>query len=76
MLWFEIALDRHADDLLRASFETIKQAEDIAPTDDCLLSILWQKPPSNLWQKPPSKRFRQILLPHGTSRKEVRPERR
>ena len=25
--------------------------------------------------KPPSKRFRQILLPHGVSRKEVRPER-
>ena len=27
------------------------------------------------WQKPPSKRFRQILLPHGTSRRDVRPER-
>ena len=27
------------------------------------------------WQKPPSKRSRQILLPHGTSRREVRPER-
>jgi hypothetical protein len=27
------------------------------------------------WQKPSSKRFRQILLPHGCSRKEVRPER-
>jgi site-specific DNA recombinase len=51
----------------RENPETIKQAANIAPTDDCFLSILWQKPPS--------KRFRQILLPHGTSRNEVRPER-
>jgi len=27
------------------------------------------------WQKPPSKRSRQILLPHGASRTDVRPER-
>ncbi|MBR0933409.1 recombinase family protein [Bradyrhizobium jicamae] len=27
------------------------------------------------WKKPPSKRFREMLLPHGTSRREVRPER-
>ncbi|WP_029077513.1 recombinase family protein [Bradyrhizobium sp. th.b2] len=27
------------------------------------------------WQKPPSKRFREMLLPHGTPRKDVRPER-
>ena len=27
------------------------------------------------WQKPPSKRARQILLPHGLTRREVRPER-
>jgi site-specific DNA recombinase len=46
---------------------TTKLADDIAPTDDRLLSIPWQKPPS--------KRFRRILLPHGTSRKEIRPER-
>jgi site-specific DNA recombinase len=26
------------------------------------------------WQKPPSKRFREILLPHGSQRKDVRPE--
>src|SRR5262249_4669617 len=51
----------------RENPETIKPAEDIAPTDDRLLSILWQKPPP--------KRFRQILLPHGSSRNEVRPER-
>jgi site-specific DNA recombinase len=39
---------------------------------------VWSERPrrlSILWQKPPSKRFRQILLPHGTSRNEVRPER-
>jgi DNA invertase Pin-like site-specific DNA recombinase len=42
-------------------------AADNASTDDHLLSIPWQKPPS--------KRFRQILLPHGVSRKGVRPER-
>ena len=28
------------------------------------------------WQKPPSKRFGKILLPHGTPRENVRPERR
>jgi site-specific DNA recombinase len=47
---------------------TTKLADDIEePTDDRLLSIPWQNPPS--------KRFRQILLPHGSSRNEVRPER-
>jgi len=30
---------------------------------------------SVLWQKPPFKRFRKILLPHGTVRKDVRPDR-
>ena len=46
----------------------IRPADDIVePNDDCFLSIPWQKPPS--------KRFRQVLLPHGVSRKEVRPER-
>jgi hypothetical protein len=52
----------------RKSPATDKSADDIEePTDDCLLSIPWQKPPS--------KRFRQILLPHGVSRSKVRPER-
>ena len=37
------------------------------PIDDRVLSIPWQKPPS--------KRFREILLPHGSTRKEIRPER-
>jgi site-specific DNA recombinase len=27
------------------------------------------------WQKPPSKRFHKILLPHGTLREKIRPER-
>jgi hypothetical protein len=65
-------IDVHNDRLAirlrsRENPETIKQADNIAPTDDCLLSIPWQKPPS--------KKFRQILLPHGASRNEVRPER-
>jgi site-specific DNA recombinase len=42
-------------------------ADDFEPTGDRLLSIAWQKPPP--------KRFREILLPHGSSRNEVRPER-
>jgi site-specific DNA recombinase len=44
-----------------------KLADDVEATDNCLLSIPWQKPPS--------KRFREILLPHGSSRQEIRPER-
>jgi hypothetical protein len=30
---------------------------------------------SVLWQKPPSRRSREILLPHGTLRENIRPER-
>jgi site-specific DNA recombinase len=41
--------------------------DDGEPPDDRLLSVPWKKPPS--------KRFRQVLLPHGASRSEVRPER-
>lgn len=62
-------IDLHKDRLavrLR-SRETIKLADDIEPTDDRRLFIPWQKPPS--------KRFREILLPQGSSRKEIRPER-
>jgi hypothetical protein len=51
----------------RENPRTIKSSGDIEPTGDRLLSIPWQKPPS--------KKFRQILLPHGVSRKEIRPER-
>jgi hypothetical protein len=65
-------IDVHKDRLavrLRSleSSGAIKLADDFEPTGDRLLSIAWQKPPS--------KRFREILLPHGASRNEVRPER-
>jgi site-specific DNA recombinase len=66
-------IDVHADQLaVRLKSQEIpgtsKSPDDIEdPTHDRLLSIHWQKPPS--------KRFREILLPHGTSRNEVRPER-
>jgi DNA invertase Pin-like site-specific DNA recombinase len=46
--------------------ETAEPTDDIEPTDDRFLSIPWQKPPF--------KRFREILLPYGASRKKVRPE--
>jgi hypothetical protein len=47
--------------------ETIKLADEIEQAgEDCVLTISWQKPPT--------KRFREILLPHGTVRKNVRPE--
>src|SRR6516162_11599551 len=64
-------IDVHKDRLevrlkLRENPGTTKLADDIEPTDDCL---------SIPWQKPPSKRFRQILLPHGSSRRDLRPER-
>jgi hypothetical protein len=66
-------IDVHEDRLViglksKQSQETTEPADEISdPADDRLLSIAWQKPPS--------KRFRQILLPHGTTRKEIRPER-
>jgi hypothetical protein len=65
-------IDVHKDRLAvqlrsRENPGTIKSSGDIEPTDDRLLSIPWQKPPS--------KRFRQILLPHGSSRNQIRPER-
>jgi site-specific DNA recombinase len=52
--------------------ETIKPTEDIERAGDDHILII-------PWQKPPTKRFREILLPHGTVRKDVRlekPERR
>jgi site-specific DNA recombinase len=65
-------IDVHKDRLIvrlrpRENPATNKLADDIEPTDDRFLSIPWQKPPS--------KRFREILLPHGASRNEIRPER-
>jgi site-specific DNA recombinase len=66
-------IDVHKDRLAvrlrpRENPGTISPAEDI---DELINGRLLSIP----WQKPPSKRFRQILLPHGSSRNEVRPER-
>ena len=61
-------IDVHNDRLaVRLKSQENPGTDDIEATDNCLLSIPWQKPPS--------KKFRQILLPHGASRNEVRPER-
>jgi hypothetical protein len=65
-------IDVHKDRLTvqlrsRENPGTIKSSGDIEPIDDRLLSIPWQKPPS--------KRFRQLLLPHGAARNQIRPER-
>jgi site-specific DNA recombinase len=58
-------IDVHEDHLA----VRLKSADDEETSDstDRLLSIPWQKPPS--------KKARQILLPHGISRSEVRPTR-
>jgi hypothetical protein len=65
-------IDVHKDRLAvllrpKESPETTKRLDDIESADNRLLSVVWQKPPL--------KRFREILLPHGASRKDVRPER-
>jgi hypothetical protein len=61
-------IDVHKDRLaVRLRPQQNPEATKPADTDDHLLSIPWRKPPS--------KRFREILLPHGVSRKEVRPVR-
>jgi DNA invertase Pin-like site-specific DNA recombinase len=65
-------IDVHNDRLTvrlksQAESEAIKLADAIEQAvDNCVLVIPWQKPPS--------KRFREILLPHGSVRKDVRPE--
>ena len=43
----------------------------VKPTNDAIEPEVLSIP----WQKPPSKRARQILLPHGRSRDNLRPER-
>jgi site-specific DNA recombinase len=53
------------EDHLAIRLKSADGASDL--TDDQLLSIPWQKPPS--------RRSRQILLPHGIPRNEVRPTR-
>ncbi len=61
-------IDVHKDRLtVRLTSQENPGTDDIESTDNRQLSIPWQKPPF--------KRFRQILLPHGSSRNEVRPER-
>jgi site-specific DNA recombinase len=52
---------------LAVRLKSADHEETFASTDDHLLSIPWQKPPS--------KKARQILLPHGVPRNEVRPTR-
>ena len=57
-------IDVHGDHLaIRLKSADGEETSD--STDDQLLSIPWQKPPS--------RRSRQILLPHGIPRNEVRP---
>jgi DNA invertase Pin-like site-specific DNA recombinase len=65
----EVHKDRFAVQLRPQQTEaTTKPADDSEePASDRLLSLPWQKPPF--------KRFREILLPHGSSRRETRPER-
>jgi site-specific DNA recombinase len=59
-------IDVHEDHLaIRLKSADAEETSD--PTNDQLLSIPWQKPPS--------RRSRQILLPHGVPRNEVRPTR-
>jgi site-specific DNA recombinase len=65
-------IDVHNDRLTvrlksHAKSETIKPTDDIERAgDDHILTFPWQKPPT--------KRFREILLPHGSVRKNIRPE--
>jgi hypothetical protein len=55
----------------------------VGETDTALLTTLRTsevigaeaRGPINPWQKPPSKRARKTLLPHGTLRDKLRPER-
>jgi site-specific DNA recombinase len=59
-------IEVHEDHLaIRLKSADGEEASD--PTDDQLLSIPWQKPPS--------RRSRQILIPHGIPRNEIRPTR-
>jgi site-specific DNA recombinase len=59
-------IDVH-EDHLAIRLKSADGEETSDSTDDQLLSIPWQKPPS--------RRSRQILIPHGVPRNEVRPTR-
>jgi site-specific DNA recombinase len=61
-----VRIDVH-EDHLAVRLKPVNDEETSDSTDDHLLSIPWQKPPS--------KKARQILLPHGVPRNEVRPTR-
>jgi hypothetical protein len=61
-----VRIDVH-EDHLAIRLKSADDEETSDSTDDRLLSIPWQKPPS--------RRSRQILLQHGTPRNEVRPTR-
>ena len=61
-----VRIDVHGDNLA-IRLRSADDEETSDSTDNHLLSISWQKPPS--------KRSRQILLPHGIPRNEVRPTR-
>jgi site-specific DNA recombinase len=54
------------EDRLIVRFKSADEDEASDCSDDRSLTIPWQKPPS--------KRSRQIMLPHGASRSDVRPE--
>ena len=59
-------VDVHKD-TITVRLRSNEDSDPSEPAQDHSLSIPWQKPPF--------RRFRQILLPHGTSRRNVRPER-
>jgi site-specific DNA recombinase len=61
-----VRIDVH-EDHLAIRLKSTEDEERSDATDDHQLSIPWQKPPS--------RRSKQILLPHGVSRSEVRPTR-
>jgi site-specific DNA recombinase len=61
-----VRIDVHADHLA-VRLKSAEDQEGSGATDDHQLSIPWQKPPS--------RKSRQILLPHGVPRSEVRPTR-
>jgi DNA invertase Pin-like site-specific DNA recombinase len=68
-----IKFDHHALSSLVSRIE-VQRAQlviSLMPTDRSMEAATLSIP----WQKPVSKRFRKILLPHGTPRQHVRPER-
>jgi hypothetical protein len=56
------------DHALAVGLKSADDEETSDPADDYLLSIPWRKPPS--------RKSRQILIPHGIPKSEIRPTRR